>query len=418
MINRREFIKSVSTIGISITLFPRWMPRLAFRDPKRAPRGDTLIVISLRGGMDALSVVVPFAEGKAYYDKRPTIAIPAPSKDAKSALNLDGKFGLHPALRPLRELYDDKKLAVIHAVGSPDGSRSHFQQMEVIERGTADIKDVKTSDSGWINRHLRTTATQNDSPFRAIGMGDMLPTSLSGAMPALALRSIADYHLNGHEEQLFVMQRTLEGLYTAPATNRQLGTSAKTIFSTMETLSKFSLDSYTPANGAKYPETDFGMGLNQIAQLIKADLGLEVACIDLGGWDTHQNESEMIAAALGELAKGLEAFTLDVRERMNDLTIVTMSEFGRRLEENASRGTDHGHGGCMFVVGGGVNGGVHTQWPGLSVEQLDDGDLAITTDFRDVLSELLTVRMNNPAAAEVFPGYTPIPRGVFKTRIV
>lgn len=409
-LTRRAFLGSAGTasagsvLGLSRGLFPSWMPRLAFRDARRDARGDTLIVISLRGGMDALSVVIPYAEGGLYYDKRPTIGIKAPGKATDSAIDLDGRFGLHPALRPLSGLIQDKQFAAIHAVGSPDGSRSHFQQMEVMERGAA---DYRVSDAGWINRHLRVTATQNDSPFRAVGLGDMLPTSLTGSIPALALRSIADFHLNGNDDQLGAMKRALESLYTSPAAEARLSRAGQTVFSTMDTLSRFSPDNYTPSNGAKYPETDFGMGLSQIAQLIKGDVGLEVACIDLGGWDTHENETDQLSAALTELAEGVAAFTLDVRDRMNQITLVTLSEFGRRLEENASRGTDHGHGGCMFVVGGGVNGGVYTQWPGLGEDKLDDGDLAITTDFRDVLSEIVALRLNNPAVAEVFPGYTP-----------
>jgi uncharacterized protein (DUF1501 family) len=247
-----------------------------------------------------------------------------------------------------------------------------------------------------------------------VGLGDLLPTSLSGSIPALALRSIADYHLNGRDDQLLAMKHALDSLYTSGNADARLGGAAQTVFSTMETLGRFSPDTYTPANGAAYPETDFGMGLSQIAQLIKADIGLEVACLDLGGWDTHENQKDQITEALTDLADGIEAFYLDMRDRMGQITLVTMSEFGRRLEENASRGTDHGHGGCMFVVGGGVNGGVFTRWPGLGEDKLDDGDLAITTDFRDVLGEIVTVRLNNPAVAEVFPGYTPVPRGIVK----
>ncbi len=409
---RRDFARLAGVIGLSSTLFPRWMPRLAFR-PQQAAPGDILVVIFQRGGMDGLNVVVPYGEGGPYYDRRPTLAIPAPDGSDNAALDLDGFFGLHPALRPLHEIFQAGDLAVIHAAGSPDPSRSHFDAMEFMERGTPGEKLTAT---GWINRHLQAAAWQNDSPFRAIGLGTITPSSLRGSIPALGLQSIADFHLAGRDDQLAVIQRTLASLYHVPAPQGDLDLQAAEVFASSDILMRLAQTDYTPQYGAEYPDSDFGFGLRQIAQLIKAQVGLEVACLDIGGWDTHEDEEGQIAGNLDDFARGLGAFYADLQDYREGVTVVTMSEFGRRVEENASRGTDHGHGNCMFVLGGGVNGGVHTHWPGLNDEALDDGDLAITTDYRDVLAEILTNRVLNPAVGQVFPNFTPTPQGILVPR--
>ncbi len=421
--NRREFVQMVGGLGVtglSRALFPSWMPRMAFRraDDRVGGRaaGDVLVAISQRGGMDGLIVVVPHGDGGAYYDARPTIAIPAPGKGAGAALDLDGHFGLHPALRPLKDMYDARHLAVVHATGSPDPSRSHFEAMEFMERGTPGDRMTST---GWLNRHLQSAAWQNNSPFRAIGMGAIVPSSLAGAAPALALQSIADFHLKGREDQIAALQQTLAGLYGTTAAAGALGTQAAEAFATLDLMSKLAATDYTPAPGAVYPETDYGYGLRQVAQLIKAEVGLEVACLDIGGWDTHEAQGSAtgaLATLLTELGQGLAAFYTDLGAAMAGVTVVTMSEFGRRVGENASGGTDHGHGNCMFVLGGGVKGGMYTRWPGLGADQLDDGDLAITTDYRAVLAEIVTHRLLNPALDRIFPGYTAPPLGLVRSR--
>jgi uncharacterized protein (DUF1501 family) len=419
-ITRRSFMDMVGqagVVGLSRSLFPAWMPRLAFRGEGRsgAP-GDVLVAIFQRGGMDGLSVVVPYGDSKAYYDKRPTISVPAPGKGDGTAIDLDGHFGLHPALRPLKDIFDAKHLAIVHATGSPDPSRSHFDAMDYMERGTPGDKMIST---GWINRHLQTAAWQNDSPFRAVGMGTMVQGSLRGPISALALKSIADFHLGGRDDQLAGIQDTLARLYSIDAPGDALDTQAGEVFSAMKILGRLAAATYTPEKGAAYPDSDFGRGLKQTAQLIKADVGLEVSCIDIGGWDTHEEQGSVqghLPTILAELGQGLSAFYTDLGERVREVTVVTMSEFGRRAEENASKGTDHGHGNCMFVMGGGVNGGVYTRWPGLADDQLDNGDLAITTDYRDVLAEILTLRLLNPALDQVFPGYKPNSLGILQRR--
>jgi uncharacterized protein (DUF1501 family) len=411
-VNRREFLQMsgmVGVIGASQSLFPRWMPQLAFRSPERmaAGRGDVLVNIFLRGGMDGLSVVAPFAEGANYYDVRPTIAVPEPGR-ANGAIDLDGRFGLHPTLAPLKEIYDQQHLAIVHATGSIDPSRSHFDAMTFMEAG---VPGNKTLNTGWIGRHLQAAAWQNDSPFRAVGMGAMIPAALRGPITPLSIRSIADFHFRGREDELQRLQQAISSLYTIQAPTNQLERQAGLVFKTIATLDQLQATDYQPANGAQYPDDEFGLGLKQVAQLIKADVGLEVACVDLGGWDTHENQGTLAGefnTLLTTLSNGLAAFYHDLRDYMAGVTVVTMSEFGRRAHENGSQGTDHGHGNVMFLMGGGVNGGqVHARWPGLAPEALDDGDLAITTDYRDVLAEVVSRRLRNPALDQIFPGHTP-----------
>ncbi len=400
---------ALSVVGLSKALFPSWMPRLAFR--RSGAPGDVLVAIFLRGGMDGLNAVVPYAEGAAYYDARPTLAIAEPSRDPLSAIDLNGFFGLHPSLRPLKALYEAGNLAIVHACGSPDPTRSHFDAMEFMERGTPGEKSTR---NGWISRHLESAAWQNDSPFRAVGIGSLLPTSLQGSVSTLALKSIAEFHLGGRDDQLEAMRAALASLYTLEAGSndgrQQLAAHAKDTFAVMDLLASLNASDYKPSHGAQYPEGEFGKGLQQIALLIKAGIGLETACIDFGGWDTHEEqggaEGEQ-ANLLAELAAGLAAFYADLGDYMANVSVVAMSEFGRRVAENGSKGTDHGHGNAMFVLGGGVVGGVYADWRGLQPEALEDGDLPITTDYRDVLASVLALRVLNPALDHIFPNYAP-----------
>ncbi|MCK6576936.1 MAG: DUF1501 domain-containing protein [Anaerolineae bacterium] len=421
MPTRRDFLRgagALGAVGVSKRFFPAWMPRLAFRQASQASRGDVLVAIFLRGGIDGLSVVVPYGDGAHYYDARPTQAVAEPGSGSSAALDLDGYFGFHPAFAPLIDIYQGGALSVVHATGSIDPSRSHFDAMQFMEYGTP---GSKTTGTGWIGRHLQTASWQNDSPFRAVGMGAMSPASLRGATP-LSLRSIADFHLRGREGELRRAQQSLMHLYSVSAPQDALQSQAGLVFETIDLLQALNAVTYQPANGAVYPEDEegFGMGLRQIAQLIKANVGLEVACLDLGGWDTHENQGThdgYFQSQLAVLAQGLSAFYADMQDLMPGVTVVTMSEFGRRVAENGSAGTDHGHGNFMLVMGGGAQGGrVYADWPTLAPEVLNDGDLAITTDYRDVLAEILTYRLNNPALDQVFPNFTPTPRGIVTAR--
>lgn len=401
--NRRDVL-SGSVAWMQENVFGA-LPFTVFAQEER-PNADVLICIFQRGGMDGLNAVVPYGEAEHYYDKRPTLAIAEPGANGKSLLDLDGYFGLHPSLAPLKDIFDEGHLSAIHAVGSPDPTRSHFDAMTFMEQGTPGDKLTGT---GWLNRHLQSVPWQNDSPFRAVGMGSMVQASLRGPVSALALKSITDFHLAGKNDQLPMIQRTLAQLYQAPKPVTPLQISAKETLSTMNYLKRLADRNYEPSNGADYPSSEYGRSLKQVAQLIKEDVGLEVACVDIGGWDTHEAQGAAegrFANLLAELAAGLMAFYRDMGDEMKRVTVVTMSEFGRRAEENASEGTDHGHGNCMFAMGGGVKPGVFARWPGLQKEALDRGDLSITTDYRDVLSEILVQRLGNSQLGTVFPNYS------------
>ncbi len=412
-LTRRNFIKMATTLPPSAT-WPQWMPRLSFAPPHTAPRGDVLLCVFLRGAADALNMIVPFGDPH-YYQQRPTLAIPRPDdlrSEAKlRSLNLDGFFGLHPALAPLLPLWQAGHLTAIHALGSPHDSRSHFKAMALMERG---LDNQTGPASGWLGRHLATLNTGNNSPLRAVSLGEMVAHALRGPVPATALRSIADFHLGGDPQALAEMQAALTTLYTL---GDPLDAAALEAMQTLEAVNALKPDSYQPPPGIIYPADDFGLGLRQVAILLQAEVGLEVACLDVGGWDTHiaQGGSEGIMAnLLQNLAQGLHALYTDLAEKGKQLLVVVMSEFGRRFKENGGLGTDHGHGGLMLLLGQHVVGRqIHARWPGLAPEQLvGPGDLAVTTDYRDVLAEIVSRRLNNPHLEAIFPEYTPTFRNV------
>jgi uncharacterized protein (DUF1501 family) len=418
ILSRRDLFSKL--IGRSRENVPVWMPQLAFSRAGFTPTGDVLLCVFQRGGMDGLSAVAPYGEGANYYDIRKTIALPEPGKGANSVLDLDGRFGLHPRLKGFKELYDAGKLAVVHATGSVDPTRSHFDAMRYMEQATPGNKTIGT---GWIGRHLESLVSTNTSPFRAIGVGSLLQASLrgSGLISPLALESIEDFRLRGRGGQREDIQRLLEGMYNTAAPTDLLGNQAKLVFETIELLESLEAEDYQPAAGVAYPDGGFGMALKQVAQLIKAEVGLEVACVDIGGWDTHETQGTQdghFSELIGEFGDGITALYKDLGDKTQNLTVVTMSEFGRRAEENGSRGTDHGHGNAMFVLGGGVTGGkVYGNWPTLAPDALDDGDLAITTDQRDVLAEIVTKRLKNPALDKVFPGHIHTPLNILQDRL-
>lgn len=417
-VSRRTFLDrgvqsaAALMLGNKIVALPTWMPRISLADPHVGPAGDTLVCIFLRGGADGLNMVVPHGDDE-YYAHRPLIGIPRPDDNRAGdgrTVDLDGFFGLHPALASLHELYAAGDMAFIHATGSPDETRSHFEAMNLMERGATENGDY----TGWLARHLATLDSGNNSSLRAVGIGDMLPASLTGAVSSTALQSIADYHLGGRPERVGQITSLLQTLYEQ--NQDMLTAAAAQTFASIEVLSKIDTVSYVP-NGRPYQENEFGQAMRMVAQLIKADVGVEVACIDLGGWDTHVAQGGavgVLANLLTELADGLAAFYEDLQAQMGSVTVVVMSEFGRRLQENGGLGTDHGHGNMMMVLGGGINGGrVFANWPGLHNEQLvGPGDLAVTTDYRDVLGELIQKRLNNPLLPQIFPDYTVNPLGL------
>lgn len=417
-LTRRQALK---TSALAAAALPAWMPRLAFRQAGAPARGDTLVCIFQRGGMDGLSAVIPYQE-RRYYDTRPRIAFKAPNpSDPKTSLRLDDRFALNPALAGFKRIWDEGRLAVVHATGAPHGSRSHFEAMGYMERGTPGETRLST---GWLGRHLAATARQTDSPFRAIGFGGAVQEALRGPVPAAALRSIADFHLRGDTAELARFKAQLEALWCG---QDWLAEDTRAVFSALDLLEKADPARHQPENGAVYPQTGLGQGLKQIAQLIKADVGLEVACIDMGGWDTHINQiwgngdvtQGQMYNLLRQLDQAVTAFYLDIGGRWDDpgVTLLTMSEFGRRVAQNSGNGTDHGEGSCMFLVSGAAVQGVHGDWPGLEPENLALGeDLAITTDYRDILSELLVGRLLDGDLPAIFPGYQAQFHGVLRAR--
>lgn len=414
-LTRRTFLQS-ALAGMTFSVLPTWMPRVSFAPHDVSPRGDVLICLFLRGAADALNIVVPHGEDE-YHNQRPTIAIARPDdtrvKPGLRARDLDGFFGLHPALSRLDEIWQARQLAFVHACGAPDESRSHFQAMELMERG---CETSAGPASGWIGRHLATLDTNNHSPVRAIGIGERIPRMLQGTIPASALRSISDFHLRGDPAALAAMQNALTTLYANDAALGEIGGETMDMLALID---KLSASAYQPRAGSAYPESELGMGLLQVAALLKAQVGLEVACLDVGGWDTHVAQGGGdggMAELLRDVGDSLSAFYHDVADHTSQLSIVVMSEFGRRLQENGGLGTDHGHGSVMWLLGGGVRGGkVHGTWSGLQPEQLvGPGDLAVTTDYRDVLGEVLLKRLKNPNLTDVFPNHDVTMRDVVK----
>ena len=382
---------------------------------------DILVTVFLRGGADGINSIVPYFED-AYYRKRPNLSIASP-KDARTNANarlvdLDGKFGLHPALAPLLPFYQQGQLAILHACGSQDGTRSHFEAMAAVERGLA--KEGPGPGDGWIARHLASTERPDDSPLRAVAFGGTLPDSLRGALNTVALESLSDFKLDAVPEKRQHYHNALLKLYD-PGKDEVAHAGRETL-AVLDALQKIDPDQYKPSHNALYPDTDLGRGMRQTACLIRADLGLEVAALDRGGWDTHYAQGStvgILSLSLDDLAKSLSAFSRDLGEEMSRVTVVVMTEFGRRVAENTGLGTDHGRASFMLVMGGGTKGGqVYTKWPGLEDHQLDEtGDLRVTTDYRDVLGEVLAQRMRNTRLSTVFAGYQPRSVGIVAGRV-
>jgi uncharacterized protein (DUF1501 family) len=381
---------------------PAWLSRAVYAGETPLRRKKVLVAIFQRGAVDGLNVVVPFGE-KRYYELRPTIAIPRPDGSLNAAIDLNGFFGLHPALAPLKPIYDARHLAIVEAVGSPDPTRSHFDAQDYMESGTPGNKGTT---GGWLNRAL-PKERPGASPLRAVSLGANLPRTLRGTNDAIAINDLKDFQIKDANSS-----GSFESMYDSSLDAVLHGTGKET-FDAIKIVQSLQKQPYAAANGAGYPNGRFGQSLQQIAQLIKADVGLEVAFADIGGWDTHVNEvaahpaQGQLAHNLAQFGQAIAAFHQDLGDRMADVTLVTMSEFGRTAKENGNRGTDHGHANVMFVMGGDVRGGkIYGDWPGLANEQLyDNRDLDLTTDFRDVLSELVSRHLGNHNVRAIFPGY-------------
>ena len=405
-ISRRTF---GSVIACSAAAFVgSRISQLVFATPaEAAEQSDVLVTVFLRGGWDVMNVVPPIdGPDRGFYEAaRPNLKVPSDGNGA--ALRLDPIFGLHPGMARLFELFQAQKLAIVHAVGLNVNTRSHFEAQQYVETATPGVKNTGT---GWVGRHMMSVASpSNAGLLPAVAAGDSAPITLAGAPEAVSIAAIGDFELRGEPFQKAALRR----LYTGDSWLHLAG--AQT-FQAIDTIQRASASDYTPANGAAYPNGDFGENLKTVAKLIKLGVGLQAATVDLGGWDTHENEGEgssgYLAHLVAELSDGLAAFYTDLNDSSSPtyadrMTLVVVSEFGRRLAENASLGTDHGHGSGIFVLGGQVNGGrVISDWPGLQNDQLyDRADLAVTIDYRQVLSEIVVRRLGNSRLSDVFPGY-------------
>ncbi|HWX56273.1 MAG TPA: DUF1501 domain-containing protein [Verrucomicrobiae bacterium] len=404
-ITRRVFLKGGALAVVGTSVIPSFLTRAVYA-AETASAGTSkkrLVVLFQRGAADGLNIVVPHGES-AYYSMRPSIAIPRP-KGNEGAIDLNGFFGLHPAMTSFKPLWDAGHLAIVHAAGSPDNTRSHFDAQDYMESGTP---GVKSTEDGWLNRAIGGVAEPGASPFRAVAMGGALPRTLAGSVPAVAMGNIREFAVGGRGPGAAVASSTFEAMYEQSVDTVLHGTGNET-FEAVKMLKSADPEKYTPAPGADYPRGRFGDSLRQVAQLIKANLGVEVAFADIGGWDHHVNEGSVqgqIANITRDFSQSIAAFWTDLGDLAGETVIVTMSEFGRTARENGNRGTDHGHANVMFVLGGPVKGGkIYGRWPGLQQEHLYEGrDLAITTDFRQVLSEAVYSHLGNKELPKVFPG--------------
>jgi uncharacterized protein (DUF1501 family) len=393
-LTRRGFLKST---GLALTSYAAMPPFLlqALAQTRADGRADQPIIIAIfqRGAADGVSMVVPFGD-KDYYTARPQIAIPEPRRDNNDGtIDLDGFFGLHPGLGALKPLYNEKHLAIVHAVGSPSNTRSHFEAQDYMESGAPDNKSIA---DGWLNRYLQRKPQNDPAPFRAVAVSRNVPRCLNGRAAVIATDRVADFGLRGGPAA-----QEFEAVFAEMY---------KDTFDAVKLLKAANPEQYSPEPGVEYPRSPFGQSLLQIAQLIKANIGLQIAFTDIGGWDTHANQGSsrgQLALRVQDFGNGLAALYRDLGDRMQRVVIVTMTEFGRAIRQNGSGGTDHGHASCLFVAGGPVRGGkVYARWPGLAPEQLFEGrDLAITTDFRDVLAAIVQKHLHATDVSTIFPGF-------------
>jgi uncharacterized protein (DUF1501 family) len=399
--NRRFFLRNSALAIAGTAAIPGFLVRSVLAQTGASPN-RRLVVIFQRGAADGLSIVVPYRE-KNYYSMRPSIAIPQ-----GQVVDLDGFFGLHPSLAPFKPLYDQGYLAIVHAVGSPDTTRSHFDAQDYMESGTPGLKSTQ---DGWLNRALQAEDARcrcNHTPFRAVALGADVPRTLAGSVPAIALNNLNNFNVGGRGPAPSPAASAFEAMY-GESGDRIFHAAGEETFEAVKMLHAANPAQYTPTAGAEYPNSEFGNNMKQIAQLLKANLGVEAAFTDVSGWDTHQNQGSVngqLSNRLKDFSDSIGAFWRDLGDQAANVTVVTMSEFGRTARENGTGGTDHGHANAMFVLGGEVKGGkVYGKWPGLDNDQLNEGrDLALTTDFREVLGEVVSRTLGASNLETVFPG--------------
>ncbi|MDE3062075.1 MAG: DUF1501 domain-containing protein [Acidobacteriota bacterium] len=400
--SRRFFLRNGAFALAGTTALPGFLVRSVLAQAQATAPNRRLVVIFQRGAADGLNIVVPFRE-RNYYAMRPSIAIPQ-----NQVLDLDGSFGLHPSLAAFKPLYDQGHLAIVHAVGSPDMSRSHFDAQDFMESGTPGNKSTR---DGWLNRALQAEDLRRPAQhtaFRAVALSADVPLTLAGQIPAIALNNVNNFAVGGRGPAPSPAASAFAAMYGSSG-DRIFHAAGEETFDAVQMLRAANPEQYAPANGADYPKSEFGNSMRQIAQLLTANLGVEAAFSDVTGWDTHQNQGSVngqLANRLLDFSASIAAFWRDMGDDAEDITLVTMSEFGRTARENGTGGTDHGHANVMFVLGGHIHGGkVYGQWPGLDNDQLNQGrDLALTTDYRQVLGELVSTTLNASNLGLVFPG--------------
>ena len=400
-INRRFFLHKGALALAGTTAIPQFLVRTVMAQTAAVPK-RRLVVVFQRGAADGLNIVVPYGE-KNYYAMRPSIGVPQ-----DKVIDLDGFFGLHPSMTAFKPLYDQGHLAIVHAAGSPDMTRSHFDAQDFMESGTP---GVKNTDDGWLNRALqaedlsrRCAGTCEHTAFRALALGSEVPRTLAGKVPAIAFNNVNSFNVAGRNPS--PAASAFEAMYGSSGDQILHATGDET-FDAIKMLRAANPSSYKPS--VDYPGTEFGNSMKQIAQLLKANLGVEAAFTDINGWDTHQNQGAVngqLSDRLRDFSNAIGAFWRDMGDQAENVTVVTMSEFGRTAKENGTGGTDHGHANVMFVLGANVKGGkIHGKWPGLEHEQLNEGrDLALTTDYRQVLGEVVTRTLGASNLDLVFPG--------------
>ena len=403
---RRRLLTAAGAVA-GLTALDVATPRMAFAADKQ--RGDLLVVITLQGGADGLSLVPPIADPN-YTKARPDIGV-----SASQALKLDRTFGLHPALKPLMPFWNSKQLAIVHAIGDADGTRSHFEATDAMDRG---VNATSSTATGWIDRYLVSRGLRS-SDFPALAIAGRPEGALAGGIPELDTYDVRGFKIQVAQARQQATELALAQMYADIA--GPVAGAARGTLSALKSFGPFRDQPYTPRAGATYPSNGLGYSLKQVAQVARAGVGLEVACVTLGGWDTHVGMGSVAGGPMsdlvGHLGQAMAAFATDLGPLMANTTIVTMTEFGRRVTQNGSGGVDHGYGSSMMVLGGGVRGGkVYGRWPGLAPAQLANGDLKVTTDYRDVLGELVQRRLGGRSLGSVFPDHRFQPLGLARQR--
>ncbi|ALL08346.1 hypothetical protein AQ505_24450 [Pedobacter sp. PACM 27299] len=421
MTSRRGFIKGggLALFGIGLGGIPGFLAEAVAhtKEPGLFNRKKIMVCIFQRGAMDGLMAVTPFTD-QYLQQARPNLFMSA-AKAAKNTplIDLDGRFGLHPSMAAFESVFRDKRMGIVHGIGSPNNTRSHFDAQDYMESGTP---FKKGTDSGWLNRAVGLLGHDGATPFQGVSLTSSLPRSFYGENPALAISNLQDFNIQmrGNMNGANLAAKSFEDLYDQTSSNL-LKDTGKESFEAIKMLQKTDAKNYKPANNAVYPNTALGNSLKQIAQLIKMNVGMEVAFAESGGWDTHFNQGTdtgIFARNVNDLSNSIMAFWTDMGTLQDDVTVMTMTEFGRTVKQNGTGGTDHGRASCNFILGNDVNGGlVHGNVQPMAIENLEDGrDLAVTTDFRSVFSEVADKHLNLHNDKLLFPDWEGSKIGVMR----